>query len=53
MLADDERIKMFGPRGNELHRTMERYSGSSIGMDHYKSMDGLGIDRRYQMPDKY
>lgn len=53
MLTDSERIKVFSAKGSQMHMTMDRYSGSSTGMDHYKSIDGLGIDRRYQMPDKY
>ena len=32
---------------------MERFSGSAVGIDHYKGMPGLGVDRNYQMPTKY
>ena len=54
MLTDDERIKLFQGRGNSLvHTTMERFSGSSAGMDHYKGMPGLGVDKNYQLPSKY
>ncbi len=54
MLNDDERIKLFQGRGNSLiHTTMERFSGSSAGMDHYKGMPGLGVDKTYQLPSKY
>ena len=54
MLTDDERIKVFQGNGNTLiHTTMERFSGSATGMDHYKGMPGLGIDRNYQLPSKY
>ena len=54
MLTDDERIKVFQGNGNTLiHTTMERFSGSAAGMDHYKGMPGLGIDRNYQLPSKY
>lgn len=54
MLTDDERIKLFQGHGNTLiHTTMERYSGSATGMDHYKGMPGLGVDKNYQLPSKY
>ncbi|QCC84406.1 VCBS repeat-containing protein [Desulfovibrio desulfuricans] len=54
MLTDDERIKLFqGMSNNLVHTTMERYSGSATGMDHYKGMPGLGIDKNYQLPSKY
>ena len=54
MLTDDERIKLFQGHGNTLvHTTMERYSGSASGMDHYKGMPGLGVDKAYQLPSKY
>lgn len=54
MLTDDERLKVFQGHGNTLvHTTMERFSGSSTGMDHYKGMPGLGVDKNYQLPSKY
>ncbi|HZF60253.1 MAG TPA: VCBS repeat-containing protein, partial [Desulfovibrio sp.] len=54
MLTDDERIKLFQGHSNSLiHTTMERYSGSATGMDHYKGMPGLGVDKNYQLPSKY
>ena len=55
MLTDDERLKIFAARNtdNAIHTTMERYSGSAVGMDHYKGMPGLGIDKNYQLPSKY
>ena len=54
MLTDDERLKLFQGHGNTLiHTTMERFSGSSSGMDHYKGMPGLGVDKNYQLPSKY
>lgn len=48
-----ERLKIFSAKGGQIHQTMDRFHGSSVGMDHYKTMDGLGQDRRYQMPEKY
>ncbi|MBQ9406901.1 MAG: VCBS repeat-containing protein [Desulfovibrio sp.] len=54
MLNDTERLKLYQGRGNTLvHTTMERFSGSSTGMDHYKGMPGLGVDKNYQLPSKY
>lgn len=54
MLTDDERIKVFqGNNHNIIHTTMERFSGSATGMDHYKGMPGLDVDRNYQLPSKY
>lgn len=54
MLMEDERVKIFQGRNDKpIHRTMERFSGSAIGMDHYKAMPGLGIDKNTQLPSKY
>lgn len=53
MYNPQERIKVFSAKGSEMHTTMDRFSGSSVGMDHYKSMPGMGVDRSYQLPDKY
>lgn len=54
MLMEDERVKIFqGNNEKPIHRTMERFSGSAVGMDHYKAMPGLGIDRNTQLPGKY
>ena len=54
MLTPEERIKVFQGNGNTLiHTTMERFSGSAAGMDHYKSMPGLGVDKTYQLPSRY
>lgn len=53
MSTAQERLKVFAPKGGQIHQTMERFHGSSVGMDHYKTMDGLGADRRYQLPEKY
>ena len=54
VLRDDERLKIFGGKGNSaIHTTMEKFSGSAVGMEHYKGMPGLGVDRNYQLPEKY
>ncbi|MBO4368991.1 MAG: VCBS repeat-containing protein [Desulfovibrio sp.] len=55
VLRDDERIKIYSGRNTSsaIHTTMERYSGSAIGMEHYKGMPGLGVDKNYQLPSKY
>lgn len=54
MLTEDERMKIFQGRNDKpVHRTMERFSGSATGMDHYKGMPGLGLDKNTQLPGKY
>lgn len=54
MLTEEERLKVFQGNGNTLiHTTMDRFSGSATGMDHYKAMPGLGVDKAYQLPSKY
>ncbi|MCR4667129.1 MAG: VCBS repeat-containing protein [Desulfovibrio sp.] len=55
VLRDDERIKIYPGRNTSsaIHTTMERFSGSAVGMEHYKGMPGLGIDKNYQLPSKY
>lgn len=54
MLTPEERIKVFQGNNNTLiHTTMEQFSGSAAGMDHYKSMPGLGVDKTYQLPSRY
>ena len=52
MLAPDERLKVFGPKGDELYKSMERFSGSSTGIEHVKGVYGLARDP-VQLPDKY
>jgi hypothetical protein len=54
MMTDDERLKIFQGNGNTLiHTTIERFSGSATGMEFYKTMPGMGIDRTGQLPSKY
>lgn len=54
LLTDDERIKLFqGNTHTEIHKTMERFSGSATGMDFYKGMPGLGINKTSQEASKY
>lgn len=54
VLTKEERLKIFqGPKQTLVHTTMERFSGSAVGMDFYKSMPGLGVNKAYQMPSKY
>jgi hypothetical protein len=52
MLADDERLKVFGPKGDELYKSTEKFSGASTGIEHTKGVYGLGRDN-VQLPDKY
>ena len=37
----------------EFKNKVDAISGSATGMEHYKGMPGLGVDRNYQMPSKY
>ncbi len=53
ILGDNERITVYSMDGEPMHQTIDKYSGSSVGMEHYKSIDGLGVDKRYQLPSKY
>lgn len=54
MMTEDEKLKIFQGRNDKpLHTTMERFSGSATGMDHYKGMPGLGVDKTTQLPSKY
>lgn len=54
MLTDDEKIKVFAGNGSKpIHTSMERFSGSATGMDFYKTVPGLGTDKRTQLPGKY
>jgi hypothetical protein len=52
VLAQDERLKVFGPKGDELYKSMERFSGSSTGIEQVKGVYGLGRDA-VQLPEKY
>lgn len=53
MLTEDERLKVFqGNSDKPLHTTMEHFSGSSVGMDFYKGMPGLEVDRSRQIASK-
>ncbi len=53
VIGEDERITVYSLDGKSMHQTMDKYSGSSVGMEHYKSIDGLGVDKRYQLPSQY
>lgn len=54
ILTASERIKVFQGNNNTLiHTTMEQFSGTAVGMDHYKTMPGLGSDKNYEIPDRY
>ncbi|MDR0239166.1 MAG: VCBS repeat-containing protein, partial [Deltaproteobacteria bacterium] len=52
VLAADERLKVFGPKGDELYKSAEKFSGSSVGIEHVKGVYGLGRDS-VQLPDQY
>lgn len=54
MLNDDEKLKVFQGSGNKLiHTTMDNYSGSAVGMEYYKIMPGLGMDRENYAANRY
>ncbi len=53
VIGENERITVYSLDGESMHQTMDKFSGSSVGMEHYKSIDGLGVDKRYQLPSKY
>lgn len=53
MLTDTERVKVFqGNNEKPLHTTMESFSGSATGMDFYKGMPGLAVDKTRQLASK-
>ncbi len=49
----DERLVVYSSGGERMHQTMDNFSGSSVGMVHYKGIDGLGVDKKYQIPSQY
>ncbi len=51
--SPEERMNVYSARGERMHQTMDRFSGSSVGMEHYKGVDGLGVDKKYQIPSQY
>lgn len=54
MLTDNERLRLFqGNAHTQIHTTMEQFSGSATGMEFYKAVPGLGVDRNVQLPSKY
>lgn len=54
MLTDAERVKVFqGNMDKPIHTTMEQFSGSATGMEFYKSMPGLSLDKTSQLASKY
>jgi hypothetical protein len=52
VLAADERLKVFGPKGDELYKSSEKFSGSSVGIEHVKGVYGFGRDS-VQLPEHY
>jgi len=52
VLIEDERLKVFGAKGEELHRTMEKFSGSSVGIEYVKGVYGFGRASA-QLPEVY
>jgi hypothetical protein len=52
VLAEDERLKVFGPKGDALYRSMEKFSGSSEGIEYVRGVYGLGRDAAH-LAEKY
>jgi hypothetical protein len=52
VLAAGEHLKVFGPKGDELYKSAEKFSGSSTGIEHVKGVYGLGRSST-QLPEKY
>ncbi len=53
MFSPEERITVYGQSRQRIHQTMDKFSGSSVGMVHYKGIEGLGVDKKYQIPSHY
>ncbi len=53
MYSPEERIIVFSGNGQRMHQTMDKFSGSSVGMEHYKGIDGMGVDKKYQIASQY
>lgn len=53
MLSDTEKVKVFQGNGEKpIHTTMESFSGSATGMDFYKGLPGLAVDKTKQLASK-
>lgn len=52
MLTDEERLRVFSPKGSQLNQTDEKYSGSAIGIEEQTQMPGMGKDN-ILIPSKY
>ncbi len=53
MYSPEERITVYSPNGERVHQTMDKFSGSSVGMKFYKGMAGIGVDRKKQLPSNF
>lgn len=42
LLTDEERLRVFSPKGSQLNQTDEKFSGSAIGIAEQTNMPGMG-----------
>ncbi len=53
MYSPEERITVFSPSGERVHQSMDRFSGSSVGMKFFKGMPGIGVDKKTQLASNF
>ncbi len=53
MYSPEERITVFSPGGERVHQTMDKFSGSSVGMKFYKGVAGLGVEKTRQLASSF
>jgi len=53
LLNNKERLQLYTSADTKLHLTMSNFSGSSVGMEHYKTVPGLGRNTNYELPSLY
>ncbi len=53
MYSPEERLTVYKGNGERVHQTMDRFSGSSVGMEFYKGVAGLDVDKKRQLASNY
>ncbi|MDD2965982.1 MAG: VCBS repeat-containing protein [Desulfovibrionaceae bacterium] len=53
MFNDMERLKVYSAKNALLHTTDDAYSGSAAGIDYYKRMQGLNVNKSAEIADRY
>ena len=53
MFNDMERLKVYSSKNALLHTTDDAYSGSAAGIDFYKRMQGLNVNKSAEIADRY